>query len=109
MSGRLRVDIDEVGRVSTNLATIVRRLESAQADADSLAGAIPVPELANAADDFAGKWDDKRRALIEDVTALKDQAHAVAEAFTEVDSQLVDALTRSPEPSGRTRGGPQAV
>ncbi|MCR2793637.1 hypothetical protein NQ156_11240 [Microbacterium sp. zg.Y625] len=110
MSGRLRIDIDEVGRVSTNLATIVRRLESAQADASSLAGAIPVTELANATDDFAGKWDDKRRQLIEEVTALKEQAHAVAEAFTEIDSQLVDALTRSPEPAGGPgRGGPQAV
>ncbi|MCR2785095.1 MULTISPECIES: hypothetical protein [unclassified Microbacterium] len=111
MSGRLQIDVDEVGRVSTNLATIVRRLESAQADSESLAAAIPVRELADATDDFAGKWDDRRRELIEEVTALKDQARAVADAFTEIDSQLVAALTRPPEQAtpGPGRGGPQPL
>ncbi|MBD7957352.1 hypothetical protein H9651_06850 [Microbacterium sp. Sa4CUA7] len=109
MSGRLKIDLDEVGQVSTNLATIVRRLESAQADAERLAAAIPVRELADAADDFAGKWDDTRRELIEEVSALKEQARAVADAFTDIDSQLVDALTRPPQQAPGRHAGPQAV
>ena len=48
MAKHLRVDLDQVDMVSTNLHSIVQRLESAQADADQLASAIPVEELADA-------------------------------------------------------------
>lgn len=109
MSGHLQIDTDEVSRVSTNLATIVRNLESAEADSHTLGNLIPVPELARAAEDFAHKWDDRRRELVEQVTALKEQAQAVADAFNEVDSQLVDALTRPPETGRAGSGGPQIV
>lgn len=96
MSGKLDIDLDAVEMVSTNLQTIVTRLEAAGADASSLAGAIPVHELADRVDDFAGSWDDRRKELIGQVTDLQGQADAVVNAFTDVDSQLADALTRPP-------------
>ena len=97
MAQRLRADLDQVDAVSTDLRSIVRRLESARADADDLRAAIPVEELADAADDFAGKWDDRRAELIEQVSSLQQQAHAFVQAFTDVDAQLADALTRPPQ------------
>jgi len=99
MGDQLKVDLDEVDLVTTNLASIVRRLESAQADSHALADAIPVTELANASTDFAGKWDDRRKELIEQVTQLQQEAKAFVDAFTDVDSQLADALTRPPQPA----------
>lgn len=107
MSAKLKVDLDEVDLVSTNLQSIVRKLESAQSDADALAGAIPVSELAKASTDFAGKWDDRRKELVEQVTSLQKEAEAFVQAFTDVDSQLADALTRPPQPAaapGSARG-----
>ena len=94
MAKHLRVDLDQVDMVSTNLHSIVQRLESAQADADQLASAIPVEELADASTDFAGKWDDRRKKLIEQVASLQKEAQTVVDAFTQVDSELADALTR---------------
>lgn len=74
MAKHLRVDLDQVDMVSTNLHSIVQRLESAQADADQLASAIPVEELADASTDFAGKWDDRRKKLTEQVASLQKEA-----------------------------------
>jgi hypothetical protein len=113
MTENLRIDTVEVQQVSTNLQRIVSALEDAADDSNRLADVIPVRELSSAVDDFAGKWDDRRRSLIEQVTALKEQAQAVASAFDDVDSQLVDALTRPPQPESTGAGphgtGPQAV
>jgi len=105
MSGTLKLDTDDVAAVARSMGTIVRNLERAGSDASALAGMIPVSDLANAVEDFAGKWDDRRRSLIEDVNALKEQAAAVADAFENVDSSLVDALTRPP----RTQSAAPAV
>lgn len=105
MSSHLRIDTAEVQRTSTNLQRIVRTLEDAADDASRLAAAIPVPELASAVDDFAGQWDDRRRSLVEQVTALTEQARAVADAFDDVDAQLVDALTRPPQQQQTSGGG----
>lgn len=108
MAARLKVDLDQVEMVSTNLQSIVQRLGSAQADADSLADAIPVESLASASTDFAAKWDDRRRELVEQVGSLQKEAQAFVQAFTDVDSQLADALTRPPQPSAAPHG-PTAV
>ena len=112
MAKHLRVDLDQVDMVSTNLHSIVQRLESAQADADQLASAIPVEELADASTDFAGKWDDRRKKLIEQVASLQKEAQTVVDAFTQVDSELADALTRPAQaaPAGGHggHGGPAA-
>ena len=88
---------------------VTRTLENAAADASSLASVIPVSELSRAVEDFAGGWDDNRRNLIKEVSALREQAAAVAQAFDDVDSQLVDALTRPPEAAAPATHGPTAV
>ncbi|MDO8382660.1 MAG: hypothetical protein Q7T17_06745 [Microbacterium sp.] len=97
MTVTLKLDTEDVASAARSMGTIVTNLERADADASALAGMIPVPELARAAEDFAGKWDDRRRTLIEEINALKEQASAVAEAFDAADSSLVDVLTRPPE------------
>ena len=112
MAKHLRVDLDQVDMVSTNLHSIVQRLESAQADADQLASAIPVEELADASTDFAGKWDDRRKKLIEQVASLQKEAQTVDVAFTQVDPELADALPRpaqaAPAAGHGGHGGPAA-
>jgi len=107
----LTLDTEDVQKVANDLQRITRTLEDAAADSSSLASSIPVEELSRAVEDFAGGWDDNRRNLIQEVTALREQAAAVAQAFTDVESQLVDALTRPPQtasPAAGGHGGPTA-
>ena len=106
MADRLRLDTEEVQQVANDMARITQALETAAADSTSLASVIPVHELSSAVEDFAGKWDDTRRGLIEEVSVLREQAAAVAQAFTDVDVQLADALTRPPQPEGPPAAGP---
>ncbi len=100
MADGLKLDTEQVQQVANDMQRITRTLEDAAADSSSLAAVIPVHELSRAVEDFAGGWDDNRRSLVEEVSALREQAAAVAQAFTDVDSQLVDALTRPPQPEG---------
>lgn len=112
MAGSLRLDTEQVQQVANDMQRITRTLEDAASDSSSLASVIPVPELSRAVEDFAGGWDDNRRNLVEEVSALREQAAAVAQAFDDVDSQLVDALTRPPQPQYQampaTHNGPIA-
>ena len=103
MSGTLKLDTGDVADAARSIGTIVTNLERAGSDSSELAAMIPVPELVRAVEDFAGKWDDRRRTLIEEVTALKEQAAAVAEAFDSADSSLVEALTSPPHQSPTAR------
>ena len=111
MADGLKLDTEQVQQVANDMQRITRTLEDAAADSSSLAAVIPVHELSRAVEDFAGGWDDNRRSLVEEVSALREQAAAVAQAFTDVDSQLVDALTRPTQPEGGPvgRGGPIPV
>jgi hypothetical protein len=108
MAGSLRIDTERVQQVANDMQRITTTLENAASDSSSLAAVIPVHELARAVEDFAGKWDDNRRNLLEEVSALREQAAAVAQAFDDVDSQLVDALTRPPQAAAQPAGGPGA-
>ncbi|WP_052241243.1 hypothetical protein [Microbacterium hominis] len=105
MADGLKLDTEDVQKVANDLQRITNTLEDAAADSSSLAAVIPVEELSRAVEDFAGGWDDNRRNLIKEVSALREQAAAVAQAFTDVESQLVDALTRPPQTAAQPAGG----
>lgn len=108
MGDTLKLDTEQVQQVANDMQRITRALEDAASDSSSLASVIPVRDLSRAVEDFAGGWDDTRRNLIEEVSALREQAAAVAQAFDDVDSQLVDALTRPAQAPSAAPGAPTA-
>jgi len=88
----LKVDLDAVTELGSSLSVVADEFENANAKSDRIAGAVGHEELAGAVRDFAHKWDDTRGKMTENLRMLADAATAVAQAFTDIDSDLADGI-----------------
>lgn len=92
MRGTLKVDTAMIAEAATNVSVVRSTLDSAPADAQSLASKIPVETLSSAAVEFSDKWELTRKELLEELEQLKQQLSAIATGFDDTDSGLADAL-----------------
>ncbi|MDR2998052.1 MAG: hypothetical protein LBU78_08025 [Microbacterium sp.] len=87
----VKVKYDELGGLSTELEHIVKEFEDAGSRRRDLKDAVGDPyddgRLRDVADDFEGRWDDKRKALIENCTTLKDHVDGVIKGFKDFDEK----------------------
>ncbi|HEV6953754.1 MAG TPA: type VII secretion target [Promicromonospora sp.] len=88
----LRVDLDAVRELGSSLTVVADEFEGANANSDRIAGAVGHEGLAGVVRDFAHKWDDTRGKMTENLRKLAEASTQVAQAFTEVDSELGKAL-----------------
>ncbi len=83
------------------LEEIIRRVNFIKEAFDEIGlvepGAVN-PTVAEAYEDFGGRWDKRRQQLADGLTALADVLGSFIEAFQQVDSDLAVAVT---EPDGR--------
>jgi hypothetical protein len=92
MAGQLQVNTETITDLASNLATIHRMLQSAEADSNDLVGMIPHDRLASTVHDFADLWDRRRTELIEQIDVLRQKADTTAGAFGDVDGELANAI-----------------
>ncbi|MFC6510575.1 hypothetical protein ACFQBY_22255 [Promicromonospora citrea] len=88
----LRVDLDAVRELGSSLTVVADEFEGANANSDRIAGAVGHEGLAGVVRDFAHKWDDTRGKMTENLRKLAEASTQVAQAFTEVDSELGKAM-----------------
>ncbi|PRB02700.1 flagellar protein FlgN [Microbacterium sp. MYb64] len=85
----VKVRYDELGGLSTELDHIVKEFEDAGSRRRDLKDAVGDPygdgALRDAADDFEGRWDDRRKALIENCKTVKDHVDGVIQGFKDFD------------------------
>jgi hypothetical protein len=98
----LRVDLERLREVGTDLGRIGNEFDQANVRSDSLADATGHPGLADAVRSFAHAWDDTRADMLGGIQGMAEAASAIADAFTQTDGDLAAALTEasSPAPSG---------
>jgi len=89
----LRVDLDAVRQLGTDLGHVADELEQANARSDRIAAAVGHEHLARTVRKFAHDWDDTRKKITGSVRALADASTQVAEAFEQTDHDLAHALT----------------
>lgn len=97
----LRVDTDRMRTVGTDLGRIAGEFEQADARTGDLSEAIGHSGLADAVRSFSRSWDDTRESMIGGIRGLGEASTAIADAFTQVDSDLAHALT-DPAPAVAT-------
>lgn len=100
MGTGVKVKYDELGGLSTELGDIVDEFENAGSRRGDLKDAVDNPyddgALRDVADDFEGRWDDRRKALIENCKNLKDHVDGVITGFKDFDEKAA---------SGGEKGG----
>ena len=100
----LRVDLESLRAVSTDLTGISREFADANVHSDRIADAAGHSGLADAIRSFAHSWDDTRGDMLESIQGLAEASNAVADIFTETDAELARALTAPPPPVITPRG-----
>ena len=92
----VKVSYDELGDLSTQLKNIVDEFENAGSRRRDLEDAVDRPydksELKDAANDFEGRWDDRRKRLMENCKGVAEHIDSVIEAFKDFD---VEAASKS--------------
>ena len=92
----VKVSYDELGELSTQLRNIVGEFEDAGGRRKDLENAVDRPygkgELKDAAHDFEGRWDDRRKRLMESCKGVADHVDGVIQGFQEFD---VEAAQKS--------------
>lgn len=86
----VKVKFDELQQLVTQLRSVVDEFEHAGSRRRELQGAVGRPygenQLHDAADDFEGRWDDRRKNLMENCKGLADHVDDVVQGFKDFDA-----------------------
>ncbi|MBN8424499.1 hypothetical protein JF531_08200 [Microbacterium esteraromaticum] len=98
----VKVNYDQLGNLSTQLKSVVDEFEHAGSRANDLQDDVGRPygesELRDLAGDFEGRWDDRRKSLMESCKAVAEYVDDVLEAFKDFDQ---DAASKFDEKGGQ--------
>lgn len=102
----LKIDLESVRAVGTDLGRIATEFESASVRSDRIAEATGHDGLAEAVRSFAHSWDDTREDMLESVRGLGEATSAIADVFEQTDAELAAAMAgTSTAPASPTRAG----
>lgn len=88
----LTLDLKLLQQLKDDLDAVVKEFTNADDFSDDVADATGQDQLHGHVRDFAHKWNDKRKKMTEDVSALQQQIKAISDGFTKVDDGLAKAL-----------------
>lgn len=88
----LSINMDELRKLAEDLTAVRDEFDNADDNADETADATGHDELREVVNSFADEWRIRRGKMMEDLNKLTDIINQIAEAFTEVDTELAKAL-----------------
>ena len=89
-----REDLEQLG---SELKALADELHDDGRLADVGVDDVAHSKVVSALEDFAGDWDDKRKALADSLTAISDMAVQTSEAFGEADAELAKQVREAVE------------
>lgn len=88
----LKLDLELLNQLKEDLEAVAKEFADADDFSDAVADATGHDSLAHHVEEFAHKWNDKRKAMTQNVEALQQQIGAISDGFTQVDAGLAKAL-----------------
>ncbi|HEY0261359.1 MAG TPA: hypothetical protein VGC18_16065 [Lacisediminihabitans sp.] len=107
----LKLDLELLTQLKDDLKAVEHEFKDADDFSDTVADATGHDDLAGHVEDFAHKWNDKRKSMTEAVEDLYKSIEAISDGFTKVDAGLSKALedaatsAKTPANGGGTSGG----
>lgn len=93
----LQYSLDLLGGLGRDLDGMARSLDGVAARTNWTEQGIGHSRVANALEDFAGSWDDKRERLTTSLRAVGEMATASAQTFQEIDDELAGQIQEAVE------------
>jgi hypothetical protein len=101
MGDGVKLKYGDLEPLQKELENVIGEFEHAGSLSNNLEDAVGSPygkrELRDAADDFEGRWDDRRKKLMDNCVKVKDHVAAVIKGFQDFDR---DAATKSQNNGG---------
>jgi hypothetical protein len=95
----LIVQLSLLDQLKADLTAIAAEYEKADDFSSDLADAVGDDELSGRVHEFSQTWNDRRKNMTEQVTALRDEVTAIRAGFTQVDAELGKALVDAAQQS----------
>ncbi|MGF3057539.1 hypothetical protein [Microbacterium sp. YY-01] len=87
----VKIKYSELEPLKAELESIIDEFDHAGARRKDLMGAIKTPygesALRDAADDFEGRWDDRRKRLMGNCETVRDYVESIIQGFQEFDEE----------------------
>lgn len=94
MSDKVKVSYSQLEPLQKALGEIIEEFEKAGSRSHSLQDAVREPygerKLRDAAGEFEGRWDDRRKALADNCKTVAEHLDAVIKGFKDWDQQAAD-------------------
>lgn len=104
----LVIQKSQLDQLAKDLATIAKQFAEADDFSSALADAVGNDALGGRVEQFSRSWNDRRKNMTEQVTALQAQVEAISDALTQVDVELAKALTDAATASNAPSNAPQS-
>ncbi|TPW75029.1 hypothetical protein [Schumannella soli] len=88
----LKYDLELLGQLRDDLQLVLDEFTDADDISDAVGEDTGHDELKDRVHDFAHKWNDKRKEMLEAITTLQGQIAQITDNFTKVDKELAKAL-----------------
>ncbi|MBC7596983.1 MAG: hypothetical protein H7288_24210 [Kineosporiaceae bacterium] len=88
----LKLDLELLQQLKDDLEAIATEFKDADDFSNDVADSTGHDQLGSHVEDFAHKWNDKRKSMTEAVEDLQKSIAAISDGFTQVDAGLAKAL-----------------
>ena len=95
-------------QLEKDLLAIATEYSNADTFTGEMADVVGHDGLGERVREFSRSWNDRRKNMTEQVTALHEQVKAIRDAFTQVDEELGKALVEAAEDNKDSGIGPGA-
>jgi hypothetical protein len=100
----LKIDLDAVRAIGSDLKSLAGEFEGANVRSDALAEAVGHSGLSDAVRSFAHSWDDTREDMLEGIKGLGEAAGVIADVFAQTDADLEAAFDAPAAPAPASTG-----
>jgi hypothetical protein len=105
----LVIQMHLLDQLEKDLGDIAAEYAGAEAFSGEMADAVGHDELGARVRDFSATWNDRRKNMSEQVTALHTQVKTIRDAFTQVDAELGKALVDAAQANKSSGNAPTAA
>lgn len=91
----LKLDMAVLDQLKADLNAIVKEFDDADDVSDDAGDVTGHDQLAHDLHDFAHRWNDKRKKMLDDVKALAKSVAEIADNFDKTDRELAKALEQA--------------
>jgi uncharacterized protein YukE len=104
----LKLDLELLQQLKEDLEAIATEFKGADDFSDDVANSTGHDDLGSHVEDFAHKWNDKRKSMTEAVEDLQKSIAAISDGFTQVDAGLAKALEDAAPANAKIPATPHA-